>query len=63
MNNATIFEDWFSQMLCCLEELNIIVMNNASYYSSLVEKYPKSNSKKADAQQWLRVKNIDFFPV
>jgi len=42
MNNASIFGDWFSQMLCHLEELSIIVMDNPSR----VEKYPKSNRKK-----------------
>jgi len=61
--NTTIFESWFSQMLCNLEEPSIIVMDIASYYSSLVENYPRSNSKKADVQQWLRDKNIDFSPV
>jgi hypothetical protein len=29
----------------------------------LIENYPKSNSRKADVQQWLRDKNIDFSPV
>lgn len=61
--NATIFESWFSQMLLNLEEPSIIVMDNASYHSSLAENYPKSNSRKADVQQWLRDKNIDFSPV
>ncbi|XP_050431110.1 uncharacterized protein LOC126839742 [Adelges cooleyi] len=61
--NATIFEDWFSQMLRHLEEPSIIVMDNASYHSSLVENYPKSGSKKADVQQWLREKNIEFSPI
>lgn len=46
-----------------LEEPNIIVMNNASYHFTLLEDYPKSNSKKADVQQWLREKKIDFSPV
>ncbi|XP_025191598.1 uncharacterized protein LOC112591881 [Melanaphis sacchari] len=61
--NTTIFENWFSQMLLNLEQPSIIVMDNASYHSSLIENYPKSNSRKADVQQWLRDKNIDFSPV
>ncbi|XP_060843069.1 uncharacterized protein LOC132923230 [Rhopalosiphum padi] len=61
--NATIFENWFSQMLLNLEQPSIIVMDNASYHSSLIENYPKSNSRKADVQQWLRDKNIDFSAV
>lgn len=38
-------------MLMNLEEQSIIVMDNASYHSSLVENYPKSNSRKTDVQQ------------
>ncbi|KAL4082875.1 hypothetical protein QTP88_029529 [Uroleucon formosanum] len=30
---------------------------------TLLEDYPKSNSRKVDVQQWLREKNIDFSPV
>lgn len=61
--NATIFEDWFSQMLHHLEEPSIIVMNNVSHHSSLVKNYPKINSKKTDVQQWLREKNVEFSPL
>jgi len=61
--NATIFENWYLQMLMNLEEPSVIVMDNASYHSALLEDYPKSNSRKADVQQWLREKNIDFSPV
>jgi len=61
--NATIFERRYFQMLKNLEEPSIIVMDNASYYSALVEDYPMSNSSKADVQQWLHEKNIDFSPV
>jgi len=61
--NATIFEKWYLQMLMNLEEPSIIVMDNASYHSALLEDYPKSNSRKADVQQWLHDKNIDFSPV
>lgn len=58
--NATIFEKWYLQMLMNLEEPSIIIMDNAPYHSSLLEEYPKSNSRKTDVQQWLREKNIDF---
>jgi len=61
--NATIFEKWYLKMLKNLEKPSIIVMDNASYHSSLLEDYPKSNSRKMDVQQWLREKNIDFSPV
>jgi hypothetical protein len=52
--NATIFENWYLQMLMNLVKPNVIVMDNASYHSALLEDYPKSNSRKADVQQWLR---------
>ncbi|KAL4090822.1 hypothetical protein QTP88_025592 [Uroleucon formosanum] len=61
--NATIFKKLFLQMLMNLEEPSIIVMDNASYNFALLKDYPKSNSRKADVQQWLRDKNIDFSPV
>uniref|UniRef100_A0A2S2P977 Tc1-like transposase DDE domain-containing protein n=1 Tax=Schizaphis graminum TaxID=13262 RepID=A0A2S2P977_SCHGA len=61
--NAIIFKDWFSQMLHYLEEPSIIVMDNVPHHSSLVENYPKINSKKADVQQWLREKNVEFSPI
>jgi len=50
-------------MLLNLEEPSVIVMDNASYHSSLVENYPKSNSRTVDVQQWLRDENKDFSPV
>lgn len=40
-------------MLGDLEETCIIVMDNATYHSTLIEEYPKANTQKADVQQWL----------
>lgn len=61
--NSTIFKEWFVKMLNHLEEPSIIVMDNASYHSTLTVNYPKSNAKKSDIQQWLSDKNIDFSPL
>ncbi|XP_050059675.1 uncharacterized protein LOC126550967 [Aphis gossypii] len=60
--NATVFEQWFVDMLGNLEEPCIIVMDNAPYHSTLYEDYPKSNTKKADVQTWLQNKSIPFIP-
>lgn len=46
--NTTIFEKWYLQILMNLEESSIIVMDNASYHSSLLEDYPKSYSRMED---------------
>ncbi|GBP80294.1 hypothetical protein EVAR_37971_1 [Eumeta japonica] len=35
-------------------------MDNASYHNTFAEKVPNSNSKKADMQEWLTYKNIEF---
>jgi predicted O-methyltransferase YrrM len=58
--NSTIFKEWFIQTLKHLEESSIILMDNASYHSSILENYPKSNTKKIDVQKWLSNKGIDF---
>ncbi|KAE9524162.1 hypothetical protein AGLY_015407 [Aphis glycines] len=58
--NVEVFKEWFIQLLRNLEEPSIIVMDNAPYHSILRDKYPKSNWRKAEVQQWLREKNIEF---
>jgi predicted O-methyltransferase YrrM len=58
--NAEIFQKWFVELLNNLEEPSVVVMDNASYHSTLVENYPKSNWKKADVQKWLNEKNVKF---
>jgi len=61
--NAEIFQKWFVELLNNLEEPSVIVMDNASYHSTLVENYPKNNWRKADVQKWLTEKNIEFSPL
>ena len=58
--NAEVYKEWFLELLNHLEEPSIIVMDNASYHSTLAENYPKSNSRKSDVQKWLKDKNIPY---
>uniref|UniRef100_A0A2S2NB48 Tc1-like transposase DDE domain-containing protein n=1 Tax=Schizaphis graminum TaxID=13262 RepID=A0A2S2NB48_SCHGA len=58
--NAQIFENWFIELLNNLEEPSVLVMDNTSYHSTLVENHPKSNWRKLDVQKWLSEKNIEF---
>ncbi|XP_050063318.1 uncharacterized protein LOC126552652 [Aphis gossypii] len=58
--NAEVYKEWFFELLNHLEEPSIIVMDNASYHSTLAENYPKSNSRKSDVQKWLKDKNIPY---
>jgi len=61
--NAEVFSSWFLQMLLSLEESCVIVTYNAPYHSMLEDNFPKSNARKADIQEWLTKKNIDFSPL
>jgi hypothetical protein len=61
--NGEVFKQWFIQLLNNLEEPSVIVIDNAPYHSTLKESYPKSNWRKADVQQWLMGKNVEFFPL
>jgi len=61
--NDEVFKEWFIQLLKNLEEPFVIVMDNAPYNSIIRDKYPKSNWRKADVQQWLNKNNIEFHPL
>jgi len=50
-------------MLNSLEDPSVIVMDNASYHSTLVDNFSKSHTRKADVQAWLTKRNIDFSPL
>ncbi|XP_056642619.1 uncharacterized protein LOC130449009 [Diorhabda sublineata] len=58
--NGTVFEQWFSEFLKKLPDGDVIVMDNASYHSSRIEKVSTTCSLKKDMQDWLRLKNIEF---
>jgi len=58
--NGDTFKDWFVSILPRLHPNSIVVMDNAPYHSVQTEKYPTSNSKKADILEWLNSKGITF---
>lgn len=48
------FEEWFrTQLLPNIPPNSVIVMDNASYHSTLVEKMPTQAWKKSDIKEWL----------
>ena len=56
---AAVFRNWFTgQFLPYIEPHSIIIMDNASIHSIIVDKAPSSNTKKADIMSWLSNKNI-----
>ncbi|KAE9522747.1 hypothetical protein AGLY_016856 [Aphis glycines] len=61
--NADVFRSWFEQLLQSLEEPCVIVMDNAPYHSMLEDNFPKSNARKANIQEWLTKKKINFSPL
>lgn len=57
--NGDIFMKWVSEKLVPnLEEPSLIIMDNASYHTMLIEKQPKASWTKAAIIQWLKYKNI-----
>lgn len=61
--NRENFEKWITtQVIPNLEPNSVLVVDNASYHNTLIDKAPNSNSNKSQMQEWLRNKNIDFNP-
>jgi len=60
--NYDIFHQWFVDLLSSLEEGSVIVMDNASYHSKLIDKPPSTKTKKADILKWLAEKGIRHNP-
>lgn len=59
--NKENFLKWFkNQLLTKLEEPSLIIMDNASYHSSLLETIPNSGWKKADIQNCLQERGIEY---
>ncbi len=57
--DANKFKQWFTtQFIPFLRPQSVIVMDNASYHSFVINKAPSSNTKKADILEWLFSKNI-----
>lgn len=61
--NRENFEKWITtQVIPNLQPNSVLVVDNASYHNTLIDKAPNSNSNKSQMQEWLRNKNIDFNP-
>lgn len=54
------FEEWFKKILPMLPPNSVIVMDNASYHSRFVEKFPTMKWKKVDIQQYLTSKEVQW---
>ena len=63
--NGPHFEDWFEKkVLPALPDKSVVVMDNAKYHSRMTEesKRPTTSWRKAEIQDWLTKKNIEFEP-
>ncbi|XP_072400960.1 uncharacterized protein [Diabrotica undecimpunctata] len=58
--NSDGFEKWFANILPLLEDICVIVLDNAPYHSRKSEKVPTTAWIKQKIKDWLRSKNIDF---
>ncbi|KAH9640930.1 hypothetical protein HF086_015625 [Spodoptera exigua] len=59
--NAVNFNKWLREKLIPnLNEPSVIVMDNASYHSIIVNKAPTSQNRKDDIREWLTLNNIPF---
>ena len=59
--NIEHFMEWFSTKLVPnLPAHSVIVVDNAKYHNSVVERQPTTNTRKADIQAWLQKRNIPF---
>ncbi|XP_031352088.1 uncharacterized protein LOC116177294 [Photinus pyralis] len=62
--NCLNFEKWFEQQLIPnLDEPSLIIMDNASYHSGLVEKSPNQCWTKMSLIEWLTSRDITFAPT
>ena len=51
---------WNTQLLPHIPKHSIIVVDNASYHNSVVERVPTKSSRKADMQAWLENHGISY---
>ena len=61
--NAKHFEEWWEEkLLPNLQDKSVVVIDNASIHSRLSDnsKRPNTSWRKAEIQEWLRLKNIPF---
>ena len=61
--NYMCFRDWFqTQLLPNIPAHSLIIMDNASYHSKMLNKAPTSSSKKCEIIQWLTENSINHDP-
>ena len=59
--NSENFKFWFqNRLLNSLEEGSIIIMDNASYHSTVADKLPSSKTKKDDIRKWLEDNEVTY---
>ncbi|XP_072400981.1 uncharacterized protein [Diabrotica undecimpunctata] len=58
--DAACFEKWFENVLQNIEPNAVVVLDNASYHSRLVQRIPTMSDRKAVLQNWLREKSIPY---
>lgn len=59
--NRTNYLQWFEhQLLRHLERPSAIVLDNASYHTTILNKPPTAASTKCAIQQWLTKNNIEY---
>lgn len=59
--NSVCFENWFEKkVLPNLPPNSVVVMDNASYHSRTVEKFPNMSWKKIDIQNYLTKKGVEW---
>ena len=59
--DAESFEKWFAEkLLPNIPEHSIVVMDNASYHSRVLNRAPTTSWRKEDIKEWLRNNGADF---
>ncbi|XP_062520191.1 uncharacterized protein LOC134195205 [Corticium candelabrum] len=58
--NSEHFLEWFQKLLVNIQPGSVIVLDNAPYHNSVVEKVPTKSSRKKEMQEWLTRKRIPF---
>ena len=61
--NAQHFLEWFeTQLMPNIPPHSLIILDNAKYHNTVVEKVPTKSSRKEDMRQWLTRHGIPFNP-
>ena len=59
--NAEHFLEWFERQLCTHVPMgSLIVMDNASYHNTQIEKIPTKSSRKSEMREWLTNHDISY---